>query len=355
MEPPPISFARAADGTSIAWSSLGSGPALVHLPGVPFSNLEGEWRIPIAAHAYERLARELRVVQFDGRGSGRSQRDVDDLSFEAMVGDIDAVTEALGLRRFALLGFYHSVTHAIAYAARHPERVTHLVLFGGAERGWIPMSGSGMQALLSLIDRDWGFFAESAAHAWLGWPSDAEGRLMADWLRTATTPAVARTVLQLASAVDVTADLAKVRCPVLVLHRRDATVVPLEVSQALVAAMPNARLEILEGSSASLFFEAPDVVVDTIVQFVAGKAGADVPSSSTRAGTTGSTGRVDGLTPRELAVLRLIAGGDTNGQIAATLGITENTVERHAANLYRKIDARGRADATAYAIRHGLA
>jgi len=218
-----------------------------------------------------------------------------------------------------------------------------------------------MQALLSLMDQDWSFFAETAAHAWMGWPSDAEGRQMADWVRTATTPSVAKRVLQAATAVDVTAELARVQCPVLVLHRRDATVVPLEVSRELVAALPNARLEILDGTSATLFFERGDEAVDRVLAFIVGGADrASVPASrggggaAPRAGGQATLGR-NGPSPREVEVLRLIAAGETNASIAARLGIAEHTVERHAANLYRKIDARGRADATAYAIRHGLA
>jgi len=354
MDSPPISFARAADGVRLAYATSGSpgAPPLIQLPGVPFGNLEAEWGIPVAREAYGLLAGRVRLVQFDGRGSGRSQRDVDDLSFEAMVDDIGAVARACGLRRFALLGFYHSVTHAIAYAARHPEQVTHLVLFGGATRGWVPMSSSAMQALLSLIDQDWSFFAESAAHAWLGWPSDAEGRLMAEWIRTSTTPAVAKRVLQLASAVDVTSDLGNVRATALVLHRRDSPVVPLETSRSLAAGLPDARLEILDGRSGSLFFEHTAAAVEAVATFVAGPAS---PAADRVARTPAGRPRARDLTGREREVLRHIAAGDTNFEIAAALGISENTVERHAANLYRKIDARGRAEAAAYAVRNGLA
>src|SRR4029450_1389151 len=150
-------------------------------PGVPFSNVEGEWRIPLLQHVFATLGRGMRLIQYDGRGTGRSQRDVTDLSLDAYVGDLDAVVAGAAVDQVVLLGFYHSVTHAIAWAARHPERVRGLVLFGGALRGWDPMQGSGTQALLSLIERDWDTFVESAAHAWLGWPEGEEGRLAADW------------------------------------------------------------------------------------------------------------------------------------------------------------------------------
>jgi pimeloyl-ACP methyl ester carboxylesterase/DNA-binding CsgD family transcriptional regulator len=350
---PILATSTAADGTHIAWTSVGDGPALIHMPGVPFSNVEGEWRIPVLRRMFTELGEHLRLIQYDGRGTGRSQRDVPDFSLDAYLLDLDAVVEASGADQVVLLGFYHSATHAVAWAARHPERVRGLILFGGALRGWDPMQGSGTQALLSLIERDWDTFVESVAHAWLGWPEGDEGRLAADWFRTATTPVNARATLQAAYNIDVTADAARVRCPVLVLHRVDATVIPFDLSAELARALPNGRLEMLPGASASLFFEEGDQVVDRLVQFVEDPAAAH-PITATAIGRRQTRGS-GALSPREIEVLRLLANGETNGQIAVRLGISINTVERHVANIYRRIDARGRADATAWAIRNGVA
>ncbi len=344
---PPLAETRSRDGTRIAFASIGDGYPLVMLPGVPLSNLRAEWRIPVLRTALETVATQLRLVQYDGRGTGRSQRDVTDFSLDSMLGDLDAVIAAAGLQRFALLGFYSSCSHAIAYAARHPERVSHLILFGGVAQGWDHMRGPGTQALLSLIERDWDTFVESVTHAWLGWPDDEEGRLAVEWFRTATTPEVARATIQAASGIDVSDLLADVRCPALVLHRRDATVIPIEVSESMANRLPAGRLEILDGTSASLFFERPDEVVRLIIDFVLDSAA----PGTTRRRSRGSSA----LTRREIEVLRLVAAGESNAEIAATLGLSVNTVERHVSNIYRKVDARGRADATAYAIRHGIA
>ena len=351
---PVLATATAADGTRIAWTSSGAGQALIHLPGVPFSNVEGEWRIPTLRRAFTELGGQVRLIQYDGRGTGRSQRDVSDLSLEAYLLDLDAVAEAAGVDRVVLLGFYHSATHAIAWAARHPERVRGLILFGGALRGWDPMQGSGTQALLSLIERDWDTFVESVAHAWLGWPEGDEGRLAADWFRAATTPTIARATLQAAYSIDVTADAARVRCPALVLHRVDATVIPFDLSSELARALPQGRLEMLPGATASLFFEDSEQVVDRLVQFVHDPAAAH-PVTATALNRRPPARGSGGLSPREIEVLRLLANGETNSQIGVRLGISINTVERHVVNLYRKIDARGRADATAWAIRNGVA
>ena len=166
-----------------------------------------------------------------------------------------------------LLGFYHSAMSALAWAARHPERVRGLAIFGGALRGWDLMSGPGTQALLSLIERDWDTFVESVTHAWLGWPGGEDGRLAAEVFRNSTSPAFARATMQAASEMDVSADAPRVRAPAIVLHRRDAQVIPLDVSKRLADALPNGRLAILPGASASLFFEATDEVVRLLTSF----------------------------------------------------------------------------------------
>jgi pimeloyl-ACP methyl ester carboxylesterase/DNA-binding CsgD family transcriptional regulator len=345
---PTISFATASDGVRIAWAAVGSGPTLVHLPGVPFSNLEAEWRIPVLRRAFERMAARIRFIQYDGRGTGRSQRDPVDLSFDAHLRDLEAVLHDANVGPAVLLGFYHSATHAIAYADRHPERVAGLILFGGSTRGWNPMSGAGTQALLSLIEQDWNTFVESAAHAWLGWPKDDEGRLAADWFRTSTSPAIARETMRVASGVDVTAEAGRLRCPVLILHRQDATVISLAMSEELADAIPTARLEILPGRSASLFFESTDAIADRLIAFTLRPAGGAAPAERPARGP-------GDLTPRELEVLRLLATGASNGSIAADLGLSVNTVERHVTNVYRKLEVTSRAEATALAIRRGLA
>ncbi len=348
---PEMQFATTSDGVRIAWSSVGSGPVLVHMPGVPLSNLEAEWRIPVLQRAYGRLGERLRLIQYDGRGTGRSQRDVDDVSLEADLRDLDAVVAAAGAREVVLFGFYHSAMSAVAWAARHPDEVRGLVLFGGALRGWDLMSGPGTQALLSLIDRDWDTFVESVTHAWLGWPGGEEGKLAAEVFRTSTSPVIAKATLQAAGEIDVTDEAPLVKAPAMVIHRRDATVIPLDVSRALADALPQGRLEVIDGRTATLFFEGTDEAVDLLTGFTLDPSMSSAPPARQAPAAAGGSGE---LSTREREVLRLIAAGESNGQIAARLGISINTVERHVSNLYRKIDARGRADATAWAIRNGL-
>jgi DNA-binding NarL/FixJ family response regulator len=344
---PQLRYAHTTDGVTIAYTVEGRHePTLVWLPPAPFSDVLAQYAMPLLRNVYARIAGRVRLVLFDGRGSGHSQRDVTDLSLDAELRDLDAVVDDAGLTRFALLGYYHSVPHALAYAARHPGRVTQLVLFGGTARGNDAMSPAETQALLTLIERDWVLFVESAAHLWMGWEAGEHGRRMASMFRTATTPTITRAVMEASAAVDVSAELPKVIAPALVMQSRNDRQLPAELTRALAESLPNGRIGLMSGNAATLFAEEGDADVDLILDFLTGGAHEVAPSPA--------SGDASGLTPRELEVLRLVAGGETNAEIAHRLGLSIHTVERHAANLYRKIDARGRADATAFAVRRGL-
>jgi DNA-binding CsgD family transcriptional regulator/pimeloyl-ACP methyl ester carboxylesterase len=355
MRVPRISYARGADGVSLAFTVAGSGPALVFVPWVPFSNFRMEWQNPLLNGVFEQMAGRLTLVHYDGRGTGHSQRDVTDLSLEAMVSDLGAVVDRAGLAEVSLLGQYNSCPHAIAYAARRPERVKRMVLFGGSARGWDAMSAKQTQAMLSLIEQDWDLFADTAAHQWMGWSAGEAGRAFADGIRGAVTPRIARATMQAASAADVTQLLPGVAARTLVLHPRDMAQIPVSVARSLATGLPRGRLIVLEGAQPVLFAEDPREVVSLLVGFFGdGIEPAEAPPEGTAAGGR-ATLPSDGLSRRELEVLRLVAGGESNAQIARRLGLSTHTVERHVANLYRKIGARGRADATAYALRSGLA
>ena len=290
---PSLRYARTSDGATIAYTLTGEGPALVWLPPVPLGNVFGQWRVPRFRDAYERLGQHVRLVLYDSRGTGHSQRDVDDLSLDAMRRDLDAVVGHAHLETFALLGYYYSALTAIDYAARHPERVTRLVLFGGSLRAFDLMSPPESQALLTLIERDWDLFVESAAHAWMGWSVGEEGRLVADAFRTATTPAIARATVEAARDTDVSAQVGLVKAPVLVLHRQGERQIPLAVSQRLAEAFPDGRLLRLEGATAGLFLENPDADLAVLLDFLTGETdGAGPARSAARSVRPGA--RVDG-------------------------------------------------------------
>jgi pimeloyl-ACP methyl ester carboxylesterase len=263
-----IRYASTSDGVTIAYTVLGDGPALVSMPSGLLSNLVAQRRIPSIARGYELLAQHMRVVLYDGRGTGSSQRDIDNVTAEAMVHDLEAVVEHADLETFALVGYYFTVPAAIAYAARNPERVTRIALFGGSVHGKRMFSTSYSQALLTLMDQDWEAAIDSAAHAWMGWSGTEDERLAVDAYRDSATPAMARKLFDAAVDMDISADALKVKAPVLVIHRHDERQLPLEVSREVAAAFPDARLLRLEGRSGVLFLQDPDGDVTVLLDFL---------------------------------------------------------------------------------------
>ncbi|WP_425954945.1 alpha/beta fold hydrolase [Xylanimonas sp. McL0601] len=339
-----VRYARTTDGVDVAYQVVGAGPVVVWLPSL--SHVRLQWRVPALRRAYEHLARHVTLVLYDARGTGSSDRRAgpEDLALDAQLRDLEAVLDAVGPCRAHLFGYYHSVAAALAFAAAHPERVGHLLLFGGAARMRDAMGPAQTQALLSLVGQDWDLFADTAARTWLGWDAGENGPRVADVFRAATTPAFAAQFFAAAARLDVSDVLPRVVAPALVLHRQGAAQIPADVSRGLAARLPHGRFLELPGATPTIFLEESAGDLELVTRwFVDGEVTAPAPA------------RDGALTPREGDVLRLLAAGDSNAQIARALGIAEHTVERHAANLYRKIGARGRADATAWAIRHGRA
>jgi pimeloyl-ACP methyl ester carboxylesterase/DNA-binding CsgD family transcriptional regulator len=336
-------YARSGDDVSLAYARLGRGPALLVVPPTPFSNVSGEWSVPLIRDVHRRLAVDLEVILYDGRGTGASQRSVSDLSLDALSSDIATIMDAADVPRASLLAIYLAAVPALTFAARHPDRVERVVLFGAATDLGRTLHRGGGAALYGLMDEDWPLFSRTAALDWMGWGVGEAGRLVADSLRTATTPDVARSLLSTLTTADLASVLGEVRAETLVLHRRDGSQVPLEVSSSLAAALPNARLHVLDGASATLYFDDPQGTVDLIASFLR-------PDRPMRA-APGAIGVPTRLSDREEQVLGLIASGDSNVEIAHQLGLSVHTVERHASNIYRKIGARGRADATAWSLR----
>jgi class 3 adenylate cyclase/pimeloyl-ACP methyl ester carboxylesterase len=248
-----IQYVRTADDVNIACSLIGDGPAfVVPPPAMPWSHLQLEWEIPEWRGWSERLAGRARLVRYDARGSGLSDRDVTDLSLDANVRDLEAVVDGLGLARVALFGCYFASPVAIAYAARHPERVSHLVLwcgFASSEESQNDAQRSG--ALRQLLDVDYSLFTETLSHTVFGWAEGVPAHRVAVYMQQALTPDLARLSWMQNDDVDLTAELPRITAPTLVMHRRDFPFVSLDIARRLAARIPGARLAVIEGSSIS--------------------------------------------------------------------------------------------------------
>ncbi len=262
---PRIQYAQTKDGVSIAFHTLADGKPYVHMP-FPASHFQLEWEIPELRSGHERVAEKRMLVKYDSRGTGLSDRDVTDFSLDAQVADLEAVVNRLDLERFALFAPVLSGPVGIAYAVRHPERVSHLLLWNSFLRTTDLTEASQGQALLRLVDSDWELFTETAAHVIFGWSVGEPARRYAAVLRESMTPEALQAFL--AAPVDVTELLPQVTSPTLVLHRREVPFPSVDTARRLTSNIPNARLALLEGGSGAPPLGDLEAVLAAIDEFL---------------------------------------------------------------------------------------
>ncbi len=245
---PRIQYAKTADGVSIAFWTLGEGKPFVYMPmPPPWSHAQMEWQNPNWRGFYETLANKRKLVRYDNRGSGMSTRDTGDYSLDAHLLDLEAVTDRLDLQSFSLYGYSHAVPIAIAYAARHPERISRLVIHSGYAGASDYRSLPRIQAFEALLDGDWEIFTEAAAQIYYGWGTGEPARWLAQWMRECVTHEVAKAAFQEFQRFDVAPLLPHVVAPTLVLHQRQDPWSSAEISRELASTIPDARLVVLEG------------------------------------------------------------------------------------------------------------
>lgn len=258
MAPPhqEIRFCTAHDGTQIAYSIAGEGPALVKTANW-LNHLEYDWESPIWTHVLKALAAEHRLIRYDQRGNGLSDWEVADISFEAWMDDLEAVVDAAELERFSILGISQGCAVAIAYAARHPERVSRLVLYGGYVRGknkrGMPSQVQQDEVIIAAIQSGWGqnnpafrqlftsLMIPGATHEQMDWFNELQ--------RRTTTAENAVRIRRAQNDIDVSESAAKVSCETLVLHLRDDAVAPFEEGRRMAAMIPGARFVALDGQN----------------------------------------------------------------------------------------------------------
>lgn len=336
---PRIRQAKTRDGVDIAYYAIGRGAPLVYLPWGIVSHTAQEWQHREQRHWLKRLAAKRRVIRLDHRGTGLSDRRVP-FTVHGGVEDIDAVARVEGLQRFALLGQLHSTVPAMLYATQFPERVTHLVLWCGfADYREFLESSPPLQAARAAADKDWDTYTELVAQQATGWADGGHARRLAAYLREGATAEHYLRCIDHFQTVDIRSKLVGLTMPVLVLQPREAAFPTLDIGKRLASAIPGARLVVLEGANLLPFLAHVESVATVLDQFL---VDADARP------------RPEGLTEREVEILEWLAGGFSNQGIARELAISTRTVERHVGNLYLKIGAHNRAQATAYAIRKGL-
>ncbi len=267
---PRIQYAKTKDGVNIAYWTLGEGMPLVHMPNIPFSHIQLLWQIPEYRIWCERLAEKGKLVLYDGRGNGLSDRDVTEYSLDAHQLDLEAVVDRVGLESFALFASLHSGPVAIAYAARRPERISHLILWSTYSRASDFLRSTEAQTVrgLALSTPNWELYTETVAHVTMGWSAGESVRQVASIMRESVTQEAAQAAVRATEEFDVSSSLSQVRSPTLVLHRRRVALPAVDTARGLASHIPDARLALLEGTSVMPWLEDMKAVLAAIDEFL---------------------------------------------------------------------------------------
>ncbi|MDQ4119047.1 MAG: alpha/beta fold hydrolase [Actinomycetota bacterium] len=330
-----VRFCRSADGTRLAYAVHGSGPPLL-IDTCWLSHLEFDWESPVWRHFLLALGRIATVVRYDERGYGMSDRDVTHFGLDARVADLEAIADAAGLERFALLGMSQGGPAAVTFAARHPGRVTRLVLYGTfAHRLRDPEMES---AFLQLIKVGWARPDSTFRRVFTSLMIPGATEEQAGWLdalqRRATTADNAVRARRGRWADDVRELLPCVTVPTLVLHARGDRMIGFEEGRECAARIPDARLVTLDSDNHITLPDEPawPVFVGELEAFLA----------PDRVAPRAARPDLRALTGRELDVLRLVGQGRDNAEVARELALSVRTVERHLTSVYTKLGVGGR-------------
>ena len=349
-----IRYLRTPDQVRLAWAEAGAGHVLVKAANW-LTHLEYEWESPVWRHWMRFFSDHFCFVRYDERGCGMTDWKVGDLSsFERWVEDLESVVEAAGPREpFALLGISQGAATCMAYAVRHPERVSHLVLYGGYARGAArrgdPERERVYRAIVELVRLGWGrdnpAFRQVFTTRFVPGASAEQMEWFNELCRKTTSPEIAAELLEARAAVDCVELLGRVRTPTLVLHSRDDEVVPIAEGRLLAAEIPGAQFVELDSRNHVLLEDEPawERFREAVLEFT-GQGGPQ----------RGEDPAFASLSPREREVLALMAEGLGNAQIAERLSISEKTVRNHVSNLFDKLGVWTRAQAIVFAHDRGF-
>ena len=343
-----LGFCRSADGTRIAWAKSGSGPPLI-VTTCWLSHLQFDWESPVWRHFLRDIGEFATIVRYDERGHGLSDPGVTDHSLEARVADFEAVVEAAGYERFAVMGMAQGGPVAIEYAARHPERVTQLLFYNSyavAQPDQSPEAIAMSDAFEQMIKVGWARpeseFRRVFTSMMIPDATEEQMRWLDELQRVSVTAETAVLARRQRNQSDVQETAATLTVPTVVLHSRGDRMNDFEEGVRLASLIPGARLVPLESNNHIVLADEPawrSIVEECASVLVDERPiqldGADVSS----------------LSARELDVLRLVAEGLDNDEVARRLTLSTRTVERHLQNVYTKLGVQGRSARTAAVAR----
>jgi pimeloyl-ACP methyl ester carboxylesterase/DNA-binding CsgD family transcriptional regulator len=332
-------------GRRVAYAVTGEGPPLI-APAWWISHVELDWADRAFRGLWEAVSEGFTFVRYDRLGVGMSDRDVrdGDLTLEVDVELLSAVLGELGLDKISLAGGSTGGCAAIAFAARFPERVDRLLLYGAYADGPSITTAEAREAILGTVRSHWGLGARLLADIFLGDATTVEQERLARYQRDAASPETAAALLELVYRNDVRSELAQVSAPTVVVHRRDDRAIPYRLGRELAAGIPTAKLIPLAGNAHFAWFGDTDSVARALRSDLApappARVSAELPAVA--------------LSAREHEVLVLIANGLSDQEIAEQLVLSQHTVHRHVANIRNKLGRSTRTAAVAEAARLGL-
>jgi pimeloyl-ACP methyl ester carboxylesterase len=262
-----IGFCTSPDGARIAYATVGEGPALV-MPTTWLSHLQLNWQDPVARRFFEQLALHHTLVRYDQRGSGLSDRNRTDFTLDAELKDLETIIDHLKLKRLALMGISVGGPISVAYTARHPRRVSHLILYGSFARGEAIATKELKTAMISLIRAHWGVGSKTLADLFFTGASPILVEAFSNFQRECATPEMAAKLLDLVYKADVVHLLPSLRVPTLVLHRQLDRVIPFKLGRELASLISNARFVPLEGNDHIPWYGDSDSVLRAIAEFL---------------------------------------------------------------------------------------
>jgi pimeloyl-ACP methyl ester carboxylesterase/DNA-binding CsgD family transcriptional regulator len=342
-----VSYCTAADGVRLAYRTVGTGPPIIKAANW-LGNVQGDARLQATRHWIDKLSMANTLTYYDARGCGLSDRDVDEVTLDAWVRDLEAVADATGQQRFVLLGISQGAAISVRYAVKHPERVAALVLYGGFARG-ILKQGVSMQVkaasreMIRLAELGWGndtraFRQLFSSRIFL----DAPEQLVAEFdecHRNSVTGEMAARYLQAFYEIDVCAEAGCIQCPVLAMHSEGDRTILASEGEFLASLIPHAKWVPVPGRNHLPLDASPawQAINDAVTQFL---ATVELSQSPAAAPT---------LTPRQREVLVLVAAGLADKEIARRLNLSPRTVEMHVAGALGALACRSRAQAVARA------
>ena len=351
QSPQTIRYTTTRDGVRLAWALSGNGPPLVKTSNW-ITHLEYDWESPVWRQWVQFFSAHFSFYRYDPRGCGLSQREADDVSSLRWLPDLeDLIAAARPPTPFVLLGVSQGACPAVAYAARHPDKVSKLILYGGYAKGWahrgIPEHIREANALIEFTEIGWGradpLYRRLFTKRFLPDATEDQNLWFDELCAKTVSASMAGRLIRESGYADVRPLLSQVRVPTLVVHARDDRVVPLAEGQELAAGIPGAEFVQVDSKNHILLEHEPawQRFTEAVLDF-------------TGAATSTGGEALACLSPREREILARLTGGMTNAEIGKSLFISEKTVRNQLTKIFEKLDVANRTQAIVFARDHGF-